>query len=673
MALDARPAKRMWVLSAGFYWQTHLRRHLRSAGWQMTFLPCPWPSAIGVWGRRPASRRGMVMAKWLGPPLVTVEDAMLRSVRAQRSEPSLGLMIDEIGVYFDASKPSAIENLLNSDREFDPEVIDRAACGIAFLRENGLSKYNSVPPHSGDLPPDQFVLVIDQVKGDAAVRYGGASERDFQHMLDAAISENPGKKILVRRHPKQPESGYFAGMKETSQVQFLAADTNVWDILGAASAVYCVTSQLGFEAILAGHVPQVFGKPFYAGWGLTADRQTLERRQRKISAQQLFAAAMIILPVWYDPVVQCRTSFENACIALLARAKHAWQPKQKCVVLGASRWKRKFLRRYLDVVCFEKSTQRALNTALANGIPLAVWASKEPANLAGQAADLAVEILRMEDGFLRSKGLGAELHAPASLVFDKQGIHFNPDQSSDLESLISQSNSLDAAELLRAKNLRKKIVELGISKYNAVYRPMPELPELKRKILVPGQVEGDASVLFGSTSIRTNAALLEQVRRDNRDAFIVYKVHPDVAAGLRKGALPVALQGLADLIVQDVPAAVCIAAVDEVWTMTSQMGFEGLLHGKKVVTFGTPFYTGWGLTTDRGTLCYRRRARPSLDGLVHAALIGYPRYIDPDSGFAATPEQIVRKLSGEPARRTSGLVIVVWVLKLLRKFGFSVR
>ena len=52
--------------------------------------------------------------------------------------------------------------------------------------------------------------------------------------------------------------------------------------LGAAGrrdvGVYTVSSQMGFEAIFAGHRPRVFGKPFYAGWGLTEDDEVIPRR-----------------------------------------------------------------------------------------------------------------------------------------------------------------------------------------------------------------------------------------------------------------------------------------------------------------------------------------------------------------------------------------------------------
>ena len=77
--------------------------------------------------------------------------------------------------------------------------------------------------------------------------------------------------------------------------------------------------------------------------------------------------------------------------------------------------------------------------------------------------------------------------------------------------------------------------------------------------------------------------------------------------------------------------------------MTSLAGFEALLRGKPVTTYGQPFYAGWGLTED---LCPvpRRTRRRSLDELVAGALILYPRYLDPVTGLRCTPELLVERL-----------------------------
>src|SRR3546814_1186728 len=59
----------------------------------------------------------------------------------------------------------------------------------------------------------------------------------------------------------------------------------------------------------------------------------------------------------------------------------------------------------------------------------------------------------------------------------------------------------------------------------------------KTVILVPGQVEDDASIRFGCTDVRTNIALLKAARAARPDAFIVYKPHPDVVSGNRTGKI----------------------------------------------------------------------------------------------------------------------------------------
>ena len=79
--------------------------------------------------------------------------------------------------------------------------------------------------------------------------------------------------------------------------------------------------------------------------------------------------------------------------------------------------------------------------------------------------------------------------------------------------------------------------------------------------------------------------------------------------------------------------------------MTSLAGFEALMRGKAVTTWGTPFYAGWGLTDDRapcGAHSPRRTRRRTLDELVFLVLVLYPRYLDVSSGEYVTAEDMVR-------------------------------
>ena len=185
-----------------------------------------------------------------------------------------------------------------------------------------------------------------------------------------------------------------------------------------------------------------------------------------------------------------------------------------------------------------------------------------------------------------------------------------------------------------------------VTKYNVGAAELPDIPAGKQVVLVPGQVEDDASIRCGAGPVRTNLGLLKAARQANPDACLIYKPHPDVEAGLRAGQIPdrIALNH-ADFVVCNTSPASLIERADRVWTMTSLMGFEALMRGVPVTCLGMPFYAGWGLTDDLGPLCPRRTARPSLAQLVWAALIAYPRYVDPVSGLPCTPELIVERLA----------------------------
>jgi capsular polysaccharide export protein len=174
---------------------------------------------------------------------------------------------------------------------------------------------------------------------------------------------------------------------------------------------------------------------------------------------------------------------------------------------------------------------------------------------------------------------------------------------------------------------------------------LAELPKGHR-ILVPGQVEDDASIRTGTKSVCTNLALLTAAREAHPEAVILYKPHPDVEAGLRKGKIDAsALETLCDVVLHKVDPIAAIDAADEVWTMTSLLGFEALLRGKPVSCLGAPFYAGWGLTDDRGPVPARRSTQIDLEALVHATLIDYPRYFDPITRQACPVEVVMERLA----------------------------
>lgn len=288
---------------------------------------------------------------------------------------------------------------------------------------------------------------------------------------------------------------------------------------------------------------------------------------------------------------------------------------------------------------------------------IALWRSRTPHSLLAEIGKTA-RFVEVEDGFIRSSGLGADCVAPLSIVVDRHGIHFDPARASELEQLIEAGHF--APDLIdRARQLREAIVAAGLSKYETGRASPTARKPGQRLILVPGQVEDDRAVIEGGCGLASNLELLRRVRSAAPDARILYKPHPDVEAGHRRGAIPddVCL-GLADEVVREESIASLLDRVDEVHVNTSLAGFEALLREKAVTTYGVPFYAGWGLTSDLGPVPARRTATRTLDELVAAALLLYPRYLDPLSGLPCPAEVLISRLS-DPAMATARKGIVV--------------
>lgn len=659
-------ARRLHVYNAGFLTQARLRRMLALAGWHVTLgwprrnAPDKW---VGVWGRSPYAARGETVAARRATGLLRVEDAFLRSVHPGRAgAPPLGLLLDPVGVHFDSATPSALEQLLATHPLDDTALLNRARAAMARLRAGNLSKYNDFDPNL-PAPAPGYVLVVDQTAGDASIRHGGASAATFNEMLAFAQIENPGARILIKTHPETRagyRGGHFAADPGLPGVEIYDAPAAPWALLEGATAVYTVSSQLGFEAIMAGHKPRVFGQPFYAGWGLTQDENPVPRRERRLTRAQLFAAAMILAPIWYDPFRDELCDLERAIDVLEAEVRAWREDRAGGVGYGMRAWKRGHMQRifgHTRRLRFADAPARAAQMAAQADAPVLAWAGRVTPALETATTARAVPLVRVEDGFLRSRGLGAQLVPPLSLVRDDLGIYYDPTRPSRLEHLITAAPALPDASTHRARSLIDRLARARLSKYN-LPRPLPDLPPGHR-ILVPGQVEDDASIRLGCTTVATNLDLLRHARAANPGAILVYKPHPDVEAGLRPGRLSASdCEGLADVIATEADPIGLIEACDAVWTMTSLMGFEALIRGKPVTCLGAPFYAGWSLTGQAiplpADVAARRQARPTLEQLAHAVLIDYPRYVDPVTGNACPVEVVVDRLENAPAALRPG-------------------
>jgi len=640
--------------------------------------------AVVGWGEKRNTQLARAWAGLHGVPYWRAEDGFVRSVGlGVNGDPPLSIVLDDLGIYYDARKPSRLERMLVDDPLDDVSLLARSKVAIERMVAAGISKYNDAPTGAIDLgPKKKRVLVVDQTFGDLAIACGLADASSFERMLTTAQREHPDAEILVKTHPD-----VLAGKKRGYLERAAGPNVRLWAqpatpaaLLSQVDHVYVVSSLLGFEALLAGKQVTTFGVPWYAGWGLTDDRAAspaavtaFSRRRVKRTREQLVAAAYFRYARYLDPDSGTPCELERVLEFLeLQRAMFA-KSTGTIFCFGFRFWKQNYVRSYLrspgNTIVFAGDALDATRRGFSPGCHALVWGQRETAEVRELAARNHVTLWRMEDGFLRSVGLGSDLALPASLVVDRSGIYYDPSQPSDLEQIL-QTVKFTPAELARARSLREQIVATRISKYNVGGEGAIRVPPNRRVILCPGQVEDDASILLGCKDVRTNLGLLGAARAAGPDAFIIFKPHPDVLSGNRVGAVdPVAASKLCDHIEDDATLATCLDVADEVHTMTSLVGFEGLIRGRRVVVHGQPFYAGWGLTMDHNPHPRRKRTL-TLDELCAGTLLRYPRYLNRASGRFTSPEVVIDQLRVERAAEasTAGSAIkLAWPRRQARK------
>jgi len=298
-------------------------------------------------------------------------------------------------------------------------------------------------------------------------------------------------------------------------------------------------------------------------------------------------------------------------------------------------------------IVFVRSASVAISKGFSENDVIACWGRRGEAQAKLLASQFKMAIWRVEDGFVRSAGLGSDYSPPLSLVVDKMGIYYDPSLPSSIEHML-QSDNFGEEILIRADHIMKLLVEQSISKYNlgaSLHENLKQAVKGRTVVLIPGQVEDDASILKGTIDIKTNADLIKAVRSVRKKSFIIYKPHPDVISGNRTGKVSFNVtQQYCDAVLDDISITDCLELADEVHTMTSLVGLEALMRDCEVYCYGLPFYAGWGLTLDQHKLD-RRTRKISLEVLIAATYILYPRYIDWDTEEFCTPEFAIEQIA----------------------------
>ena len=519
-----------------------------------------------------------------------------------------------------------------------PAALHRAAAAAARLRAERLGGQCWADAPSDALLTDSgpgLALVIATPDGTQSGR-----------MLTAALGRTGAARTLVLL-PERDEPPGFRDACTKAGCRIAELPLDPWPLLACAAEVHAAPGDM--IATLASLV------------GIqTYSNATLLPIGHGFPPATLPAAVLIMGSSYADPYTGAPSTVERALDVAAEWRRTCDQNRKVAVCVGMQFWKRRRIAQFLHTgvrpPAFRHGAEASAQAAKRRGGAIAAWASRMPPGLAEAASRDCVPMLRVEDGFLRSVGLGSDFNLPCSIVLDGSGLYYDPAQPSDLEHLLAAS-AFTPALLDRARALIGRLVLSGLTKYNTGAASLPSLPANgRRTILVTGQVADDLSVRLGGGAVTSNIDLLRHVRAANPDAYIVYKSHPDVDAGHRPGVIPDSeALSLADALARGAPMGALIGAVDELNTMTSLAGFEALLRGRHVVVWGRPFYAGWGLTADMAAIP-RRTRRLTLEELAAGVLLLYPRYLDPVTGLPCPPEVLLDRMA-DPGLWQPGLLV----------------
>jgi capsular polysaccharide export protein len=263
------------------------------------------------WGRKKSGIWATTISKLTNKNFLLLEDGFIRSFGlGVDGSPSFSMVKDDVGIYYDATTPSRLENIFNSyDFKSNKELMSLAKEARAKIIKFKISKYNNFKKVDlGYLDNDRKkVLIVAQTYGDSSLKYGLAERFTTKEMIDDAIRDNPDAKIYIKIHPdvlSGKKKSDINGEDIPKSCQILKDNANPIELMSYFDKIYTKTSGMGFEALLLGMEVHCYGMPFYAGWGVTEDKQRLGRRVKKLTIDELFAGGYILYTDYYNPYIK---------------------------------------------------------------------------------------------------------------------------------------------------------------------------------------------------------------------------------------------------------------------------------------------------------------------------------------------------------------------------------
>lgn len=600
------------------------------------------------WGTKPTARQARAYARKTGLPYVAIEDGFLRSAGSASAKlPPISVVLDDVGVYYEAARPSRIEALIRASDERDPQSQDDIETAFEAFLHHRLTKYNTVAPSQVDRhrPKRSRVLLVDQVFADQSIAGGLASARTFRGMIESALAAFPAESIGVKIHPDVLAGrarGYIDKLAVEYGLNIHADMSNPHDLLEEVDMVWTVTSQLGLEAVFKGIPVRCFGVPFYAGWGLTEDTPDNSRAQTALARRgaarkplDIFAAAYHGYANYADPVGGRPIGLPDAIERLVDWRARAEANRQNVICVGWPLDKRATARAYFgdggNRIEFATAAT-AIGRAKGSGSRILSWRNAGGRLLAAASGDHGITHACVSEAPLTVLDEKKRGSISSALWLDVRSTAPAGTDDGNIERVLNNYPFTDDQKD-RAILLMDALCQVGHGK-----GADPDADA----IAVLGERFGERG---GSRPVKSNLDFLKAVHAANPGKSILYAEHPDVACGdapgrvskARLSELAGAKVSLQDIVFGKVPVAA-------VHTVASNGGFAALMTGHRVVCWGAPFYAGWGLTEDQLEIPGRKR-RLTLSELVAGALIVHSLYVDARTGVPCKAEDLVRRIA----------------------------